>query len=124
AVFAQLIHRGDPPQPGAKPTGARVSPPSAPGAPRTRRGVPPPPRTVQDLQDIAASFGPGAARALAGGVDGLELHAHESFLHAQMLSPRFNVRTDQYGGSLENRSRLVVETLQAMRTALRAAGKE
>jgi hypothetical protein len=72
---------------------------------------------VEDLQDLAASFGRAAARALAGGVDGLELHAHESFMHAQFLSPRWNTRTDGYGGSLENRARLVVETLQAMRAA-------
>ena len=121
AVFAQLIHRGDPPQPGAQPPGVRPAPPRAPGAPKTRPGVPPPPRSVEDLQAIAASFGSGAARALEGGVDGLELHAHESFLHAQLLSPRANVRTDQYGGSPENRSRLIVETLQAMRAALRSA---
>lgn len=55
---------------------------------------------------------------MAGGVDGLELHAHESFLRAQFLSPRWNVRTDQYGGSLENRARLLVETLQTMRAAI------
>jgi 2,4-dienoyl-CoA reductase-like NADH-dependent reductase (Old Yellow Enzyme family) len=51
-------------------------------------------------------------------VDGRELHAHESFLHAQFLSPRWNTRTDRYGGSLENRARLVGETLQAMHAAI------
>jgi 2,4-dienoyl-CoA reductase-like NADH-dependent reductase (Old Yellow Enzyme family) len=116
-VIAQLIHIGDPPQPGAQPTGERPSAPRAATAPPVRPVVPRPPRTVEDLQDLVASFGLAAARALAGGVDGLELHAHESFMHAQFLSPRWNTRTDRYGGSLENRARLVVETLQAMRAA-------
>ncbi len=122
AVFAQLIHRGDPPQPGAQPPGVRPAPPRARNAPPLRSGVPPPPRTVEDLREIVASFGRAAARALEGGVDGLELHAHEGFLHAQFLSPRSNVRTDEYGGSPENRARLVIETLQAMRAAIEAYG--
>ncbi|HLV79940.1 MAG TPA: FAD-dependent oxidoreductase, partial [Chthonomonadaceae bacterium] len=64
------------------------------------------------------AFGAAAGRAVQGGVDGLELHSHESFLHAQMLNPLWNTRTDQYGGSLENRMRFMMETLQAMRAAI------
>jgi 2,4-dienoyl-CoA reductase (NADPH2) len=119
-LFAQLIHRGDPPQPGALPLqvwhGQNV--PRAASAPPLRANAPPPPRTVEDLQDIGASIARGARRAVEGGVDGVELHAHEGYLFAQLLSPRENVRTDQYGGSLENRSRLMVETLRAMREAV------
>ena len=58
------------------------------------------------------------ARAMEGGVDGVELHAHEGFLQAQFLSPAWNDRDDEYGGSLENRMRLTVECLQAMREAV------
>jgi 2,4-dienoyl-CoA reductase-like NADH-dependent reductase (Old Yellow Enzyme family)/NADPH-dependent 2,4-dienoyl-CoA reductase/sulfur reductase-like enzyme len=116
-VFAQLIHIGDPPQPEAQPAGVRPAVPRAATAPPVRPVVPPPPRTVEDLQDLVASFGRAAARVIAGGADGLELHAHEGFMHAQFLSPRWNTRTDRYGGSLENRARLIVETLEAMRAA-------
>src|SRR5437016_3850215 len=73
ALFAQLIHRGDPPQPGARPPGASPAVPRAANAPPGPPSVPPPPRTAEDLQAIAASFGPAAARAISGGVDGLEL---------------------------------------------------
>src|SRR5207237_139123 len=59
-----------------------------------------------------------AKRAAAGSVDGVELHSHESFLHAQMLNPIWNTRTDEYGGSLENRMRFLIETLTAMRQAI------
>src|SRR5207244_11928202 len=50
--------------------------------------------------------------------DGVELHSHESFLHAQMLNPLWNTRQDEYGGSLENRMRFMIETLRAMRSAI------
>src|SRR5207302_9926193 len=59
-----------------------------------------------------------ARRACEGGADGLELHSHESFLHAQMLNPIWNDRSDEYGGSLENRMRFLIETLRAMRKAI------
>jgi len=51
-------------------------------------------------------------------VDGVELHSHESFLHAQMLNPLWNTRSDEYGGPLENRMRFLVETLRAMRAGI------
>lgn len=122
AIFAQLIYRSVPPQPGAQLAGVRGAVPRAPAAPPPPLEVPPPPHTVEDLQGLVASFGRAAARALAGGVDGLELHAHEGHLHAEFLSPRWKIRTDKYGGSLENRMRLLVETLQVMRTAINTAG--
>jgi 2,4-dienoyl-CoA reductase-like NADH-dependent reductase (Old Yellow Enzyme family)/thioredoxin reductase len=114
-VFAQLCHPGYGPLPG---TPIIVAAPSAAGTQPHFRGkdrfVP----TVADLQRLIAAFGVAAGRAARGGVDGLELHSHESFLHAQMLNPLWNTRTDEYGGSLENRMRFLVETLQAMRAAI------
>jgi 2,4-dienoyl-CoA reductase-like NADH-dependent reductase (Old Yellow Enzyme family)/thioredoxin reductase len=112
AVFAQLCHPGFRPLPGppiiAPPPG--ITPPAPPGT------YPPP--TIADLQRLIRAFGLAAGRAAAGGVDGLELHSHESFLHAQLLNPLWNTRTDAYGGSLENRMRFLIETLQAMRAAI------
>src|SRR5579884_478037 len=114
-VFAQLFHPGYFPLPG--PPIAEEVPAALPTHPvrteRPRREL-----TVEELRQMVAAFGTAAGRAAEGGVDGLELHAHEFFLHAQMLNPLWNTRTDAYGGSLENRMRFVVETLQAMRAAI------
>ncbi|HET9469506.1 MAG TPA: hypothetical protein VFO24_00270, partial [Usitatibacter sp.] len=111
-VFAQLCHPGFGPLPGP-PIIAR--PPSI-DPPRT-----PSPRhllSLAEIADLVRAFGDAAGRAAAGSVDGLELHSHESFLHAQFLNPLWNTRTDAYGGSLENRMRFLVETLEAMRAAI------
>jgi len=116
-VFAQLCHPGFKPLPGPPVIGA---PPRAPSCAIYGQREPAPRHvpSEEELADLVAAFGAAAARAVAGGVDGLELHAHESFLHAQFLTPLWNTRTDQYGGSAENRVRFVVETLQAMRIAI------
>lgn len=114
-VFAQLCHPGFGPRPG---------PPIIKGAPSAERTQPAyrgPERhvpSIEELHDLIESFASAARRAAEGGVDGLELHSHESFLHAQMLNPLWNTRADEYGGSLENRMRFLVETLQAMRAAI------
>ncbi len=67
------------------------------------------------LKELLEAHVAATRRAVAGGVAGMELHSHESFFHAQMLNPLWNRRTDEYGGSLENRMRYMVETLTAMR---------
>lgn len=115
AVFAQLCHPGFPPLPGTPIIGAH---PSAPGTQPTYRGPDRYVPSVEDLKRLIRAFGEAAGRAAQGGVDGMELHSHESFLHAQMLNPLWNTRTDEYGGSLENRMRFLIETLEAMRTAI------
>lgn len=113
AIFAQLCHPGYHPLPG---------PAVHPGSPRadaTQPAYTGPPRkvpSIDEVHELVYAFGEATRRAVAGGVDGMELHAHESFLHAQFLNPVWNTRTDEYGGSLENRLRFLVETLQAMRT--------
>jgi 2,4-dienoyl-CoA reductase (NADPH2) len=114
AVFAQLCHPGYRPLPGAL---IVASPPGAPSTQPAYRGPDRYEPTVEDLQRLIFAFGAAAGRAAQGGVDGLELHSHESFLHAQMLNPLWNTRTDAYGGALENRMRFMIETLEAMRAA-------
>ena len=115
AVFAQLFHPGYFPLPGP-PTTDPV--PTAPATQPTRQEGPRRELSLSEVQQMVLAFGAAAGRAAAGGVDGVELHAHECFLHAQFLNPVWNTRTDSYGGSLENRMRFVVETLQAMREAI------
>jgi len=117
-VFAQLIHTSDyVPGSGAERIREGMR---AQVIPHSRRRPAKGQRTPAELRELAAAFGAAAARAVAGGIDGLELHAHEGFLHAQFLNPRVNRRTDEYGGSLDGRMRFVVETLQAMRDAIGA----
>jgi 2,4-dienoyl-CoA reductase-like NADH-dependent reductase (Old Yellow Enzyme family) len=114
-VFAQLFHPGYFPLAGP-PIVEEV--PAVTNTQPTRQGHPREEPTVEALRQLIAAFGAAAGRAKAGSVDGVELHAHEFFLHAQLLNPHWNTRTDEYGGSLENRMRFVVETLQAMRAAI------
>ncbi|HEX8524085.1 MAG TPA: FAD-dependent oxidoreductase [Tepidisphaeraceae bacterium] len=112
AVFAQLCH------PGFRPlAGTPIIVPSPAAQPTQPQPIEAPRHepTVQELHDLVEQFGAAAGRAARGGVDGVELHSHESFLHAQMLNPLWNRRTDEYGGSLENRMRFLGQTLRAMR---------
>jgi len=71
--------------------------------------------TIGDIQKTVEAFGAAAARARAAGFDGVELHAAHSYLLSQFLSPAFNQRTDAYGGTIENRAKIVLEVVQAIR---------
>ncbi len=77
--------------------------------------------SADDLTRIAQAFGAAAARAKSYGFDGVEIHAAHGYLLSQFMSRWFNVREDEYGGSLENRARLTIECVQAAR---RAAGDD
>ena len=74
--------------------------------------------TKDDIAKIKNDFAAAAARAKAGGADGVEIHAGHGFLITQFLSPMINRRTDEYGGSLENRMRLIREILSSVRSAV------
>ena len=72
--------------------------------------------TREDIQEIVQKFGQAARRIKESGMDGVEVHAaHHYFLHS-FLSPVTNHRTDEYGGSAENRARFAVE-VEAIRAA-------
>ncbi|MBF6630756.1 MAG: NADH:flavin oxidoreductase/NADH oxidase [Comamonas sp.] len=76
--------------------------------------------TLQDIAEIRQAFVDAAVRAHQLGFDAIELHAAHGYLLHQFLSPLSNLRSDAYGGSLENRMRLTLEVLDAMRAALPA----
>ena len=71
--------------------------------------------TSDDIAAVIAMFAAGARRACEAGADGLEIHAGHGYLFSSFLSPVSNRRTDAYGGSLENRARLLTDVLRAVR---------
>jgi len=71
--------------------------------------------TIPQIQDTIRHFADGARRAREAGLDGVELHASHGYLITQFLSSAINDRTDQYGGSLRNRSAFLLEIIQAIR---------
>jgi 2,4-dienoyl-CoA reductase-like NADH-dependent reductase (Old Yellow Enzyme family) len=71
--------------------------------------------TVAEIQQVQREFVAAAQRALAAGFEWLELHSAHGYLSHQFLSPLCNARTDNYGGSFENRTRFLVETATAVR---------
>ncbi|MBR1780323.1 MAG: FAD-dependent oxidoreductase [Oscillospiraceae bacterium] len=73
------------------------------------------PMTVEEIHALTERFGDGALRAQRAGVDGVELHAAHFYLIHQFLSPYFNKRTDEYGGSRENRARFLKEIIENIR---------
>ncbi|MCL1037960.1 NAD(P)/FAD-dependent oxidoreductase [Shewanella submarina] len=68
-----------------------------------------------DIQQMIIWFAEAAERAKKAGFDGVELHAAHSYIIAGFLSPYYNMRDDEYGGSYENRSRLLREVIAAVR---------
>jgi 2,4-dienoyl-CoA reductase-like NADH-dependent reductase (Old Yellow Enzyme family) len=71
--------------------------------------------TLDDIARVRQDFVAAARRALAAGFNWLELHAAHGYLFSEFLSPLTNQRTDQYGGSFENRCRFLLETTRAVR---------
>ena len=76
--------------------------------------------TKELIDDIVASYGKVAGMAKRAGFEMLMVHGGHGWLLNQFLSPYFNKRTDEYGGSLENRCRLAIEVLQSVREAVGA----
>ncbi len=72
------------------------------------------------IDQVVEQFGAAAARAKAAGFDGIELHAGHGYLISSFISPKTNTRTDEYGGPLENRVRLLMRVIAAIRAAVGA----
>jgi 2,4-dienoyl-CoA reductase-like NADH-dependent reductase (Old Yellow Enzyme family) len=79
---------------------------------------PPVPLDREGIDGIVAAFEDAARRALAAGFRVIEIHSAHGYLLHEFLSPLSNRRTDEYGGSLENRMRLVLRVAKALRTLI------
>jgi len=71
-----------------------------------------------DISSIVRAFGNAAARAKRSGFDAVQIHAAHGYFLGQYLSPLVNQRTDEYGGALANRARIVLEVLRSVRDAV------
>lgn len=114
--WAQISHAG-------RQTMKPVNPhPKAPSA--VRLGLPggqfgePVALTEAEITALIARFASAAHSCREGGFDGAQIHAAHGYLISQFLSPRSNQRTDQWGGSLENRARFLREVVRATRAAV------
>jgi 2,4-dienoyl-CoA reductase-like NADH-dependent reductase (Old Yellow Enzyme family) len=74
--------------------------------------------TIDEIKELTISFTQAAIRAVKVGFDVIEIHAAHGYLFHQFYSPLMNHRTDEYGGSYENRTRFLLETTKAIRQAI------
>jgi 2,4-dienoyl-CoA reductase-like NADH-dependent reductase (Old Yellow Enzyme family)/thioredoxin reductase len=70
---------------------------------------------TEEIHELVRSYAEGAARMRKAGLDGVEIHCAHGYLPLQFMSPLHNVRTDEYGGSEENRIRFPLEVIKAVR---------
>jgi N-ethylmaleimide reductase len=121
-IFLQLWHVGRVSHSSFQPGGALPVAPSAvpiPGNMMTASGTQVPyetPRALEtdEIAGVIESFRQGARNAMEAGFDGIELHGANGYLIEQFLQFRTNLRTDQYGGSIANRARLLLEITDAV----------
>ncbi|MQA41348.1 oxidoreductase [Rugamonas aquatica] len=120
-IFMQLMHTGRISHPSMLPGGALPVAPSAikpAGQSFTAKGmedfVMPRALETSEVAGIVAEYRQATRRALEAGFDGVELHAASGYLPEQFLSSGSNQRSDQYGGSIANRARFILEVLDAM----------
>jgi len=109
-IAVQLAHAGchaDPDLTGQMPLGPSSI--KGEGMPNCRE------MTGDDFRMVAESFGKAAARAQKAGFDAVQIHAAHGFLLSEFLSPFYNKRSDRYGGSVENRARLLLEVAHNIR---------
>jgi 2,4-dienoyl-CoA reductase-like NADH-dependent reductase (Old Yellow Enzyme family) len=88
----------------------------APSAvPFTNQSLVPRAMSIQEINKLISDFRAAAARALTAGFQVLEIHAAHGYLINEFMSPLSNSRTDEYGGSFENRTRLLLQVIRAVR---------
>ncbi|MDR1206430.1 MAG: NADH:flavin oxidoreductase [Peptococcaceae bacterium] len=125
-ALADVIHRGGSPaviqinhaggMASSKLTGREPLAPSAVHIPRKRDGALPRELAKAEIASIVGDFAAAARRARDAGFDGVEIHAAHGFLLQQFYTPLINKRKDEYGGSVENRIRVILEIVAAIQS--------
>ncbi|MBR0308197.1 MAG: FAD-dependent oxidoreductase [Mogibacterium sp.] len=102
---------------GASASSARtgVQPVSSSNIPSKDGGEVPRPLEISEIEEIVKKYGEAAKRAQTAGFDAVEIHCGHSYLISQFLSPVYNKRTDEFGGSAENRARLAKMVIEEVR---------
>ena len=113
-IFSQITHRG---RRGTMDVGLPPLMAPSPIPERAHRGTPHE-MDKEEIQMVVQAYGEAALRVKRGGFDGIEILVGYSHLPAQFLSPFSNRRIDEYGGSLENRMRFILEVIQSVREAV------
>ena len=128
-IFMQLMHCGRVSHPDNLPEGGRVLAPSAVEMTDTQMYVDgkgmldiplPVEMSIDDITFAVKEYANSAKLAIDAGFDGVELHAANGYLLEQFINPKTNLRTDQFGGSLENRLRFVRDVAEATVAAIGA----
>ena len=124
-IFMQLMHSGRISHPSLQPRGALPLAPSAikpAGQTWTSNGlqdfVTPHALSVVEIAAVVEGYRQAARRAIEAGFDGVEVHGASGYLPEQFLSSGSNQRSDEYGGSVENRARFLLEVLAAVATEI------
>jgi N-ethylmaleimide reductase len=121
-IFVQLMHTGRISHPLNMPEGSQIIAPSSVKAvgqmwtdtKMMQEFMLPKEMTIEDLTQTKAEYVLAAKNAMEAGFDGVELHGANGYLLEQFLSPISNIRTDIYGGSIENRCRFIIEVVTAV----------
>ncbi|KAI5247760.1 FMN-linked oxidoreductase [Aureobasidium subglaciale] len=122
-IFCQMWHTGR-----ASPAGllGGQTPLSASNIPISGKALdgtdfsvtPPKEMTTEEIAEVVANFGTAAKSAIEAGFDGVEVHGANGYLLDQFLHDNVNVRTDSYGGSVENRCRFPIEVVKSVCDAI------
>lgn len=125
-IFAQIfpsfgamgVPGPDRPTRAASPVGVRMAAPHLPPGlhiPGGRTMPSPVAISIAEIAEVQEQVVAAVIRSQKAGFDGVELGAHMRYLYSSFLSPRTNFRTDEYGGSVENRARILADTVRAIR---------
>lgn len=120
-LFIQLMHVGRISHPDNTPHHRQAVAPSAvaPGeqifTSNGKKEIPVPKElNTEEIKDVVEEFRKAAAAAIEAGADGVEVHGANGYLIHQFLGENSNIRTDEYGGSVENRARFAIEVTKAV----------
>ncbi len=109
-MLQQIYHPGS-----ARGPGKGTTQISSSAIPNPHVGGIPVEMTISMIEEMVEAFAAAARRCRDGGLDGIDIHASSGYLIEQFLSPANNIRTDNYGGSLENRMRFLMQIIEAIR---------